>query len=106
MISKHFRLRRILLGLAFAAIAGAPAAQATPETQAGLNDGFPTTEVCAYERAGAIHVLPAGMTLSQCSVVLSENSLGAAGSSAAGAFTWGEPPRTTIPLPGGGAAAD
>ncbi len=95
MIRKHFRIRRIVLGLAFAAIA-APMAQATPyvngptpEIQAGItqsSDAYLTTEVSPYElRVGATRVVPGGMTLTGSSVVRSENSFGAPGPSAAGA---------------------
>jgi hypothetical protein len=96
MIRKHFRLKRLALGLAFAAVA-APAAQATPyggaptsDVTAGITareaDSYLTTEVSAYELgSGSVRVLPGGMTLSSSSAVRSENSFGAPGPSAAGA---------------------
>jgi hypothetical protein len=86
MIRKHFRLKRIALGLAFAAIA-APVAQATPEIQAGLtapSSAYLSTEVSPYELRST-HIVPGGMTLVQPSIVRSENSFGAPGPSAAGA---------------------
>ena len=88
MIRKHFRMRRIVLSLAFAAIA-APVAQAapTPEIQSGItrtSDAYLTTEVSPYEMRGT-HVVPSGMTVTPTSVVRSENSFGAPGPSAGGA---------------------
>ena len=91
MIRKHFRLKRLALGLAFAAIA-APVAQATPhvngptsQVQASIvRDAYLTTEVSPYEVRGT-HVLSPGMTITASSVVRSENSFGAPGPSAAGA---------------------
>jgi hypothetical protein len=87
MIRKHFRFRRLVLGLAFAAAAVAPAAQATPEIQAGLtgsSDAYLTTEVSAYELRNT-NIVPPGMTLTDSSAVRSEHSFGAPGPSAAGA---------------------
>jgi len=100
MIRKHFRLKRIALGLAFAAVA-APTAQATPnrsapEIQSGVNVAAVTQhrsvgldispQVSPYELgpAPATHVLPGALTLAPV-VVRSENSFGAPGPSAAGA---------------------
>jgi hypothetical protein len=86
MIRKHFRLKRIALGLAFAAIA-APVAQATPEIQSGLTaptSAYLTTEVSPYELRST-HIVPGGMTLAPSSIVRSENSFGAPGPSGAGA---------------------
>jgi len=93
MIRKHFRLKRLALGLAFAAVI-APAAQATPYggaptsdvTAAREADSYLTTEVSAYELgSGGVRVLPGGMTLTSSSVARSENSFGAPGPSLAGA---------------------
>jgi hypothetical protein len=91
MIRKHFRIRRIVLGLAFAAIA-APVAQATPHVNGPVSgvqseisaDAYLTTEVAPYELRGT-HVVPSGMTLTPTSVVRSENTFGAPGPSAGGA---------------------
>lgn len=94
MIRKHFRIRRLVLGLAFAALA-APVAQATPnvygptaEIQSGITaqaaDAYLSTEVSPYEMRGT-HVVPNGMTVTPTSVVRSENSFGAPGPSAGGA---------------------
>jgi hypothetical protein len=94
MIRKHFRIRRLVLGLAFAAVFAVPVAQATPnvygptaEIQSGLtvvSDAYLTTEVSPYEMRGT-HVVPSGMTMTPTSVVRSENSFGAPGPSAGGA---------------------
>jgi len=87
MIRKHFRLKRIVLGLAFAAIA-APAAQATPyggAPESRHDQSLLSTEVSAYEVVSDRAILPGGMTLASSSVVRSENSFGAPGPSAAGA---------------------
>ncbi len=85
MIRKHFRLKRVVVGLAFAAIV-APAAQATPyggtATSSGA-DSYLSTQVAPYELR--THVLPSGMTLAAPLVARSENSLGAGGPSTVGA---------------------
>lgn len=89
MIRKHFRLKRVVVGLAFAAIV-APAAQATPyggstSTSSSRVD-YLSTQVSAYELgSGATHVLPGGMTLAAPVVARSENSRGAGGPSTVGA---------------------
>jgi hypothetical protein len=86
MIRKHFRLKRIALGLAFAAIA-APVAQATPyggSPASQQDQSVLSTEVSPYELRST-HIVPGGMTLVQPSIVRSENSFGAPGPSAAGA---------------------
>jgi hypothetical protein len=87
MIRKHFRLKRIALGLAFAAIA-APVAQATPyggSPTSQKDQAVLSTEVSEYEVVSGRTILPGGMTLAPSSVVRSENSFGAPGPSAAGA---------------------
>jgi hypothetical protein len=90
MIRKHFRIKRIVLGLAFAAIA-APVAQATPYggepmTHNDAATSYLSTEVSSYELgSGATHVLPGGMTRTEDSIVRSENSFGVPGPSAGGA---------------------
>jgi hypothetical protein len=87
MIRKHLRLKRIALGLAFAAIA-APVAQATPyggSVSSQKDQAVLSTEVSAYEVVSGRTILPGGMTLASSSVVRSENSFGAPGPSAAGA---------------------
>ena len=86
MIRKHFRLKRIALGLAFAAIA-APVAQATPyggSPASQQDQSVLSTEVSPYELRST-HIVPGGMTLAPSSIVRSENSFGAPGPSAAGA---------------------
>jgi hypothetical protein len=98
MIRKHFRIRRIVLGLAFAAIV-APAAQA----QTGLLIDGTTPGLYAKADGGIaseISVQPAQLTQAQVAAlryqamvdlysrqnpVRSENSFGAPGPSAAGA---------------------
>jgi hypothetical protein len=97
MIRKHFRIRRIVIGLAFAAIA-APAAQA----YTGLTLEGPTRGVASHQRivASEISVQPAPLTQAQVAAlryqamvdlysrqapVRSENSFGVPGPSAAGA---------------------
>jgi hypothetical protein len=95
MIRKHFRIRRLVLGLAFATAFSVPVAQATPnvygptpEIQSGITaqaaDAYLTTEVSPYELRGT-HIVPSGMTVTPTSVVRSENSFGAPGPSAGGA---------------------
>jgi hypothetical protein len=87
MIRKHLRLKRIALGLAFAAIA-APVAQATPyggSVSSQKDQAVLSTEVSAYEVVGSRTILPGGMTMASSSVIRSENSFGAPGPSAAGA---------------------
>jgi hypothetical protein len=86
MIRKHFRLKRIALGLAFAAIA-APVAQATPyggSPGSQQDQSVLSTEVSPYELRST-HIVPGGMTLASSTIVRSENSFGAPGPSAAGA---------------------
>jgi hypothetical protein len=72
MIRKHFRLKRIALGLAFAAIA-APTAAATPYVSNGdrgvpqvRSSAYLSTAVSPYELGPgqAVRVLPGSMTLS------------------------------------------
>jgi hypothetical protein len=85
MIRKHFRLKRVVVGLAFAAIV-APAAQATPyggTASSSRVDSYLSTQVAPYELR--THVLPSGMTLVAPLVARSENSLGAGGPSTVGA---------------------
>ncbi len=86
MIRKHFRLKRVVVGLAFAAIV-APAAQATPyggtASSSSRVDSYLSTQVAPYELR--THVLPSGMTLAAPLVARSENSLGAGGPSTVGA---------------------
>ena len=88
MIRKHLRLKRIALGLAFAAIA-APVAQATPyggsSVSSQKDQAVLSTEVSAYEVVSGRTILPGGMTMASSSAVRSENSFGAPGPSAAGA---------------------
>jgi hypothetical protein len=88
MIRKHFRLKRIALGLAFAAIA-APVAQATPYggsvSSSQKDQAVLSTEVSSYEVVGGRTILPGGMTMASSSLIRSENSFGAPGPSAAGA---------------------
>jgi hypothetical protein len=76
MIRKHFRLKRLVLGLAFAALL-APAAQATPYAPGSgrVIERDLSVQVSPYEVRGT-HVLPGGMTLSTAQGVRSENSLG------------------------------
>lgn len=66
MIRKHLRVKRIALGLAFAAIV-VPTAQATPYGH-GIGSAAasePTVQVSAYELGSgrATHIVPNGMTL-------------------------------------------
>jgi hypothetical protein len=90
MIRKHFRLKRVMVGLAFAAIV-APAAQATPYGGTVSNSSsrvdYLSTQVSPYELGSgqATHVLPSGMTLAAPLVARSENSRGAGGPSTVGA---------------------
>jgi hypothetical protein len=92
MIRKHFRIRRLVLGLAFGAALVVPVAQATPHVDGPVSgvtseiqaDAYLTTEVSPYELRGT-HIVPNGMTVTPTSVVRSENSFGAPGPSAGGA---------------------
>jgi hypothetical protein len=87
MIRKHFRLKRVVVGLAFAAIV-APAAQATPyggsPTSSNRVDSDLSVQVSPYEMRGT-HILPGGMTLVSPPVAQSENSLGNGGPNTVGA---------------------
>ena len=85
MIRKHFRLKRLVLGLAFAALL-APAAQATPYAPGSgrVIERDLSVQVSPYEVRGT-HVLPGGMTLSTAQGVRSENSLGSGGPNTIGA---------------------
>ena len=88
MIRKHFRIRRLALGLAFAAVV-VPTAQATPygggpTTQDVATASVLSTDVSSYELRGT-HIVPNGMTLTATDVVRSENSFGVDGPSAGGA---------------------
>jgi hypothetical protein len=89
MIRKHFRLKRLVVGLAFAAIV-APAAQATPyggspsSSASTRVDSDLSVQVSPYEMRGT-HILPGGMTLVAPSAARSENSRGAGGPNTIGA---------------------
>jgi hypothetical protein len=93
MIRKHFRLKRLVLGFAFAALF-APAAQATPYAPGSgrVVERDLSVQVSPYEVRGT-HVLPGGMTLSAPSVARSENSLGSGGPNTVGATN-----PVTVPL--------
>jgi hypothetical protein len=87
MIRKHFRVKRLVAGLAFAALLAPAAAQATPYGPGIGNsraDSDMTTQVSPYEVRGT-HVLPGGMTLVTPTVARSENSLGNGGPNTIGA---------------------
>jgi hypothetical protein len=73
MIRKHFRLKRLVLGFAFAALL-APAAQATPYAPGygRVIERDLSVQVSPYEVRGT-HVLPGGMTLSTPQVVRSHS---------------------------------
>ena len=87
MIRKHFRVKRLVVGLAFAAIL-APAAQATPYgggiSNSRADSDLLTTQVSPYEMRGT-HVLPNGMTLVSPPIARSENSRGSGGPNTVGA---------------------
>lgn len=88
MIRKHLRLKRLVVGLAFAAIVAAPTAQATPYggsiTSSSRADSDLSVQVAPYEMRGT-HVLPGGMTLVSPALARSENSRGAGGPNTIGA---------------------
>jgi hypothetical protein len=87
MIRKHFRLKRIVVGLAFAALL-APAAQATPYAPGSGRaiERDLSVQVSAYEMRGT-HVLPGGMTLTPASVVRSERPVS---TTSADSFGWSD----------------
>jgi hypothetical protein len=87
MIRKHFRLKRILVGLAFAAVL-APAAQATPYAPGAgrVIERDLSVQVSPYEMRGT-HVLPGGMTLAPARAVQSETTVS---TSSSDSFGWSD----------------
>jgi hypothetical protein len=87
MIRKHFRLKRILVGLAFAALF-APAAQATPYAPGTgrVIESDLSVQVSPYELRGT-HVLPGGMTLTPARAVRSEKVVSTASTDS---FGWSD----------------
>jgi hypothetical protein len=87
MIRKHFRLKRLVLGFAFAALV-APSAQATPYAPGTgrVTDRDLSVQVSPYEMRGT-HVLPGGMTLAPARAVRSD---AAASTASADSFGWSD----------------